>query len=374
MSPAGLGVFSKVQLPKGLLIEHLIGKKITGEVGVLLSKPFVFLLRNRVPRETLRCGIDTYETAKNGLCLAAYINFAEPSYYFHGGTANNVTPNCELIVEESFIYVRALKSIPANEELLLAPNEYLPFLNQRTYREQSLKIKMHQTHFPIYEGFEMDKCLRILTFELDPSDVQRAVTFLNIASDLKSEGNHKPILVRHMLEIYPSDIIRYYSLYIAMHQNRRYPWGNDIVVDVWARELMEIDQRMFLADNYRKKTLFIESVHVLFDLIQKKEWHKLNKMYSRQLTPSNLSFLDYDRIIIPNNDNDVHWNLYVIFLDKKTIAYYDSFNIGRPKFKDPKQLLELVQHFAIEEGRSFDEREWKFVAPRCQPQVIYIFF
>ena len=291
MSPTGLGAFAKVHLPKGVLIEHLIGKLITGEADVLLQKPFVYLLRKRAPREIVRYAVDTYEASKSGLCLAPYINFAAPSYYFHGGPANNVTPNCELIVEENIIYVRALKSISANEELLLDPNEYLPFLNQRLFKDQALKIKMHQTHFPIYQGFEMDKCLRILTFEIDPIDVQRAITFLNTASDLKHQGN-KPMLVRHNIDIHPSDIIRYYSVNMLMQQHHRFPWGNDIVVDVWARELMEIDQRMVLDDNLRKKTLFIETVHVLFDLIQKKNWHKLNKMYSRRFSPTNLSFLD----------------------------------------------------------------------------------
>ena len=132
---------------------------------------------------------------------------------------------------------------------------------------------------------------------------------------------------------------------------------------------MEIDNRMLFNNHLRKKTLFIETVYVIFDLIKNKEWHKFTKIYSKKIAPINLSFLDYDRIIIPNCDNNIHWNIYVIFLDKKTIVYYDSFNPGRPKFKDPKSLLELVQHFSLQDGRSFDKNEWKFVAAKCRQQV-----
>jgi alanine racemase len=80
------------------------------------------------------------------------------------------------------------------------------------------------------------------------------IQFIQKAADMVANGNDSPIIIRHMMHIQPVDVIRYYSSNNGQQQTGTRIWGNDKIVDIWARELMEIDNQMLLNNHLRNKT------------------------------------------------------------------------------------------------------------------------
>ena len=85
-----------------------------------------------------------------------------------------------------------------------------------------------------------------------------------------------------------------------------------------------------------------------------------------------LSFVDYDRIVIPVNKN-LHWTFQTIYLNKRTIVYSDSFNHTTGSKKNhPELLIDFVEYFSTLDNRRFDRKFWKIVQAKTMQQVYYI--
>ena len=147
------------------------------------------------------------------------------------------------------------------------------------------------------------------------------------------------------------------------------------MITVWMLQLREIDSIMCEADPIRPKTLFIEPVFRLHKLIADKKWSIINKLYRNQRLGLRMSFADYDRIIIPiNEDESQHWTIQTIYLNKRTIVYYNGHN-SRMAATDshPSLLLEFVEYFSTLDRRTFDRSLWNLIQANTTVQVNYLY-
>ena len=136
---------------------------------------------------------------------------------------------------------------------------------------------------------------------------------------------------------------------------------------------MEIDAAMCEDDPLRPKTLFIDPIIGLHNLISTKDWFKINRLYKKRRLQAGFSFVDYDRIVIPVNEN-LHWTFQTVYLNKRTIVYSDSFNHTTGSKKNhPELLIDFVEYFSTLDNRRFDRKFWKIVQAKTMEQVHYIY-
>ena len=81
------------------------------------------------------------------------------------------------------------------------------------------------------------------------------------------------------------------------------------------------------------------------------------------------SVMQYSKLFIPNNVKDNHWTMYVIFIEEKTIAYYDSFNEKPPTTRKPEQLVKIIEEITSIEKVPFKREDWTCIQIPCVPQV-----
>ena len=96
----------------------------------------------------------------------------------------------------------------------------------------------------------------------------------------------------------------------------------------------------------------------------------MNSLYSRKRKEDNVaSFFDYNKVFIVDNERNVHWTFYCIFMESKIIAFYDSMNEKPKSGKGCDSLLKMLQELATIEKRNFDCKEWNCVQASCTNQV-----
>ena len=150
-------------------------------------------------------------------------------------------------------------------------------------------------------------------------------------------------------------------------------WANDKVIAIWMCQLREIDAAMCKEDRLRPKTLFIDPIVDLHELIAAQKWFKINKLYKKMRSQAGLSLVDYDRIVIPVNEH-LHWTFQTIYLNKRTIVFSDSLHRSASKRKNaPESLLDFVEYFSKLDNRRFDRKFWKIVQAKTMEQVHYIY-
>ena len=79
--------------------------------------------------------------------------------------------------------------------------------------------------------------------------------------------------------------------------------------------------------------------------------------------------MQYSKIFIPNNVENNHWTMYVIFIEEKTVAYYDSFNQKPSRTKNPQQLVQIIEEITSIEKIPFKSEDWTCIQIPCVPQV-----
>lgn len=176
--------------------------------------------------------------------------------------------------------------------------------------------------------------------------------------------------------IYLSEYVRYYPRKLPnipkrpLINKRTAFWANDAMITCWMYQLREIDRIMCEADPIRPKTLFIDPVIGLHKLIADKKWLAINKLYIKQRKSLRMSFVDYDRIIVPINEDESHWTIQTIFLNKRTIVYYNGYNSRMPaKDSLPSLLLDFVEYFSTLDRRLFDRSLWNVIQANTTVQV-----
>ena len=149
-------------------------------------------------------------------------------------------------------------------------------------------------------------------------------------------------------------------------------WANDKMIACWINQLREIDMVMCESDSLRPKTLFIDPINCLHTLIVEKKWSVINRLYIRGRKKAKLSFVDYDRIIVPVSERS-HSTFQTIYLNKRAIVHTNSFNnSSASKNKSPSLLLDFVEYFSTLDHRSFDRQFWKVVPAKTIEQVYYL--
>ena len=91
--------------------------------------------------------------------------------------------------------------------------------------------------------------------------------------------------------------------------------------------------------------------------------------FKKQFVHNLDSVMKYSKIFIPNNVKDDHWTMYVIFIEEKTIAYYDSFNEKPPTTRKPEQLVTIIEQISSIERIPFKREDWTCIQSPCVPQV-----
>ena len=125
---------------------------------------------------------------------------------------------------------------------------------------------------------------------------------------------------------------------------------------------------------YCFRSLFISSLKAedIFKWIQSNTVaEKMSSMFIRTRKKDNVvSYFDYNKVFIVDNESNSHWTFYCIFMESKIIAFYDSLH-GKPKqaYKGCDNLLKMVKELATMEQRNFDLNEWKCVQASCRNQV-----
>jgi Ulp1 family protease len=86
-----------------------------------------------------------------------------------------------------------------------------------------------------------------------------------------------------------------------------------------------------------------------------------------------MKFIDYDRIVIPDNEErQFHWAMHVIYLQQKSIVYYNSFNVQKAN-KNPELLLTFLEKMCQIDNVYFDKKDWKIILAKCPLQVLYYY-
>jgi len=147
-------------------------------------------------------------------------------------------------------------------------------------------------------------------------------------------------------------------------------WATDQMIAMWMYNLRQLDECMCRLDNTRPKTLFIDPIISFHECIAKNQWYKLNRLYKRMRSQTNMSFLDYDRIVIPCNQKQNHWSLQVIYFKQKVIVYYNSYDTVKvPEYLSMDLVYRFLEFFANLDKRQFQRNLWKSVIAKCSPQV-----
>ena len=124
---------------------------------------------------------------------------------------------------------------------------------------------------------------------------------------------------------------------------------------------------------YFFRSLFINSINAgdIFQWIQSnRAAGEMSSLYIRTRKQDNvLSYFDYNKIFIVDNELNSHWTFYCIFMESKIIAFYDSMNEKPKSGKGCDSLLKMLQELATIEKRNFDSKEWNCVQASCTNQV-----
>ena len=339
---------------------------VSGPFEELVGKPFHVVCSKEQNTEHYTA-IDARSTAARGKCLVVFANYASGGcYMFHGGSSGEPQPNIEISLNAFgvFAYARAIKNINVGDEMYLALPSKLSKLTATqllipSNAEMEASLNLNPADFVIPELPDAPRCLEILFSGLTHEETARAQEFIANAETLpKSTSMH--ILEADCLNISAGSFVRFRPL----------EWADDIMVDAWSTLLRETDKKMRFHNPYRKHALIFNTCLDIFHRIQNEEWDKLNRLFRSDRIEQNLSFLDYDRLMIPLNHSNTHWTLMVAYLDKKTVVYMDSLHsVKPPKDKDPKMLLHFLRIFADIDNRPFDISEWNFVSVKPLKQV-----
>ena len=151
-------------------------------------------------------------------------------------------------------------------------------------------------------------------------------------------------------------------------------YANDNIINYWIGLLRELDRKMIIENPLRKTTLFIDSLTEILNSVSKSNWEDLI-LYKKNLYRRNggMKFVDYDRIVIPDNEErQFHWAMHVIYLQQKSIVYYNSFNVQKAN-KNPELLLTFLEKMCQIDNVYFDKKDWKIILAKCPPQVLYYY-
>lgn len=120
------------------------------------------------------------------------------------------------------------------------------------------------------------------------------------------------------------------------------------------------------------RSLFISSLIAedIFKWEEKTIGERLHEKLGKYIQRDGFSsYFDYNKIFVVDNEKNAHWTFYCIFLESKTIAFYDSFN-GKPgKGKGCQKLLEMMEQLARIVKHNIDLKEWSCIQVKCRDQV-----
>ena len=361
-------MFAIAPISVNSFVEVLLGAVVRGSYLDLLAQPFVIICykdRNEY------VGIDMKATTTTGECFAWFANYAYPGYYFHGGSSSpNPQANIEICCNQFGVmaYVRAIKNIYPGEEMYLTPigatrSQFAQYLIPNTIAMEQER-NLNPSDFPMPEILHPEKCLNIIFEQLTSEEKLTAIEFFQTAS---SACPTTPLLYMEAdnLELLPYTFLKF----------KPGQWACDHNIDAWSTVLRDIDHKLTIENPLRKKTLLLNTCIDIFQRIQNEEWEGLNRLFKKTRTNENISFLDYDRYVIPLNHADQHWALMVAYLDRKTLVYIDSFhNEKPPSNQDPKLLLRFLRFFADLDKRCFDITQWKYVSAKPMKQVSNFYY
>ena len=129
-------------------------------------------------------------------------------------------------------------------------------------------------------------------------------------------------------------------------------WLNDEIINVCVSLMMQRDGRL-------RGTPKVPKCHIFNSFFYSKLYNRETRQYNykdvrRWTLPKRLenagqksaSVLDVDRIIIPVNQNNVHWVCAMIDLKNEKLVYFDSMAVRFFLFLDRTQLCSLLSaHF-----------------------------
>lgn len=326
--------------------------------------------RGKTKPKALEC----YAAAREGKCLIAYANIAKDVYSFGGG--KDVRPNLLLKhnTREDTVEIVSLVSIKAGEELLLPePSAVEVMFNlPKTQVEEQLGM-MEQELYCQFDRFpSMEEALKALK-ALTAKEKQEAHQLISEAQNLVLAGEGGRIMFANFNHNFTAmEVSKHWaplglSTKNVLIQQGQNSWASDATINgIISCYSMLYEEIVTLHPN-QKRVLFINSLHLLFDNIERKDFYRLGRsLRAQRKLHGNIPILSYGKIIIAHSDPG-HWVLYSIFLQEKTIAFYDSMN--QPPQQPPQLLLQWLQKDADEQNIPFNPMEWKITQVKCTEQV-----
>lgn len=344
-------------------VEVVLGAVVRGSFLELLQQPFVIVCYKDHDQYV---GIDLRATTLKGECFTWFANYAHPGYYFHGGSSPNPQANVELCFNQFGVmaYVRAIRNInPGDEMYLSLPNgasksQVFQYLIPNTIAMEQHR-NLNPSDFPMPEIPHPEICLSIIYEDVTAEERLRAKEFFRLAL-IACPKTPLHVIEADNLHLLPGTFLKF----------KPGEWACDHSIDAWSTVLRDIDHKLSIENPHRKKTLLLNTCIDIFQRIQMEDWEGLNRLFRKTRIDANLSFLDYDRYVIPLNHGNQHWALMVAYLDRKTLVYVDSFHKEKPpKDQDPKLLLKFLNVFAELDKRCFDIDQWRYVSAKPIKQV-----
>ena len=333
-------------------------------------KPFHFIFNIHSKFDIIDI-LDVSKSALVGKSLVAYTAFAQRDWYQYYGSKCNDYPkaNCQLVVASNSIDIQTIKTINPNEELM--------FANNALYNSVEPIISIGTSL--LYPGFYINQCISVLQSTISANRVLQVRNYINTLWTQYNENIFKAVFTtEENIDLYPGHILSCSPTSMGFPDVSRIltkNYANDNIINFWIELLRQLDRKMMRKNPLRKTTLFIDSLEGLLNKVSESKWEDI--IYFRiNLYRKNggKKFVDYDRIVIPDKEEDqFHWVMYVIYLQQKSIVYFNSLNVAKAN-KNPCLLLTFLEKMCQIDNVYFDMKDWNIILAECPyKQVLYYY-
>jgi len=119
--------------------------------------------------------------------------------------------------------------------------------------------------------------------------------------------------------------------------------------------LDQLDKLLCSQNEHRKRSLifrlsFVENLHITKDRV-------ITRKFKAGIVKEGYNFFDLEKILIPVHIN-LHFTMFVIFMQSHDIIYYDTLNCPYPSCLTSEDMLDYLEDEAFITNAPFDRTHW----------------
>ena len=152
----------------------------------------------------------------------------------------------------------------------------------------------------------------------------------------------------------------------SSYRQKRFYCSDDILnVYFCFNGLLDVLDQYLCEQNQNRKRSLILNLYTNSHFALK--FRERTRTLKDHVATNTFNFFDIDKIIIPAHHN-LHYTMYVVFMESKDIVFYDTLNLMPPKALSFEDVLSYIEDESREANVPFERDSWLFVTAKVVQQ------